>query len=282
MNVADLLADATARIAAATGLDTREARLETRVLAAHAWSVDAAWLIAHDTDSVAATHQAAFEALVSQRQAGTPIAYLVGRREFYGRPFQVSPAVLIPRPDTERLVELALARIPSDRAVAVLDLGTGSGCIALTLALERPLARVTAVDQSAAALDLARRNADLLGAAAEFLSSDWFAALANRRFDLIVSNPPYIARSDAHLLRGDLRFEPRSALVAGPEGLDDLAQLVAAAPRHLRPGAWLLLEHGCDQAGRVQALLNGHAFQNVTGWRDISGMPRVSGGQMSE
>lgn len=282
MNVAELLADATARIAAASGLDTREARLETRVLAAYAWAVDAAWLIAHDTDSVAATHQAAFEALVSQRQAGIPIAYLIRRREFYGRPFQVSPAVLIPRPDTERLVELALARIPSDQAVAVLDLGTGSGCIALTLALERPLARVTAVDQSATALDMARSNADQLDAAVEFLSSDWFAALASRQFDLIVSNPPYIARSDPHLLRGDVRFEPRNALVAGSEGLDDLCRLVAAAPLHLRPGGWLLLEHGYDQPEQVQALLHKHAFQNISGWLDLGGMPRVSGGQVSK
>lgn len=282
MNVADLLADATVRIAAATGLDTREARLETRVLAAYAWGVEAAWLIAHDTDSVAATHQAAVEALVSQRLAGTPIAYLVSRREFYGRPFQVSPAVLIPRPDTELLVELALARIPTDRADAVLDLGTGSGCIALTLALERPLARVTAVDQSATALDMARRNGDQLGASVEFLSSDWFAALADRKFDLIVSNPPYIAQSDPHLLRGDVRFEPRNALVSGTEGLDDLSRLVAAAPLHLRPGGWLLLEHGYDQPEQVQALLHQHAFQNITGWFDLGGMPRVSGGQTSK
>lgn len=282
MNVAQLLDDATARIAAATGLDRREARLETRVLAAHAWSVDAAWLIAHDTDSVTRAHQDAFESLVSQRESGTPIAYLVGRREFYGRPFQVSPDVLIPRPDTELLVELALARIPPDQPVAVLDLGTGSGCIALTLALERPRAVVTAVDQSAAALEVACRNAEHLGASVEFFTSDWFTTLGRRQFDLIVSNPPYIARSDVHLKGGDVRFEPRCALVAGSEGLDDLRQLVAVAPSHLHPGGWLLLEHGYDQADRVRALLRDHAFEEVAGWRDLAGVPRVSGGQTSK
>ncbi|MBT9567562.1 MAG: peptide chain release factor N(5)-glutamine methyltransferase [Thiobacillus sp.] len=282
MNVVQLLDEATVGIAAATGLDKREARLEARVLATHAWSVDPAWLIAHDTDSVTVAQQRAFEALVSQRESGTPIAYLVGTREFYGRSFAVSPDVLIPRPDTELLVDLALTRIPRDQPVAVLDLGTGSGCIALTLALERPQAAVTAVDQSAAALEMARRNAEHLHASVEFLSSDWFAALDARRFDLIVSNPPYIAGSDAHLLRGDVRFEPRSALVAGTDGLDDLQYLVAAAPAHLRPDGWLLLEHGYDQAGRVRDFLQRQAFQNISGWRDLGGMPRVSGGKVSK
>ena len=282
MNVAQLLDRAIVQIAAATGLERREARLEARVLAAHAWSVDPAWLIAHDTDSVTPARRTAFETLVACRQAGTPIAHLVGTREFYGRTFEVSADVLIPRPDTELLVELALARIPSDRCVTVLDLGTGSGCIALTLALERPLARVTAVDRSAAALDVARRNALLLGASVDFVTSDWFAALGDRQFDLIVSNPPYVARSDAHLLRGDVRFDPLSALVAGSDGLDDLRQLTAAAPAHLRPGGWLLLEHGYNQADHVRVLLQNNAFRNTSDWCDLGGMPRVSGGQVSE
>ncbi|HRK78074.1 MAG TPA: peptide chain release factor N(5)-glutamine methyltransferase, partial [Thiobacillus sp.] len=204
MSVAAWLNAATVRIAAAQGLEKREARLEARVLAAFAWKVTPAWLIAHDRDTPTDAQIAAADALLTRRLAGEPIAYLVGAREFYGRPFEVSPAVLIPRPDTELLVELALAHAPPGQAVEVLDLGTGSGCIAVTLALERPLAQVTALDRSPAALAVAQRNAARLDAHVEFLSSDWFAALGGRRFDLIVGNPPYIAAGDPHLGRGDI------------------------------------------------------------------------------
>jgi release factor glutamine methyltransferase len=280
--VAGLLDDATARIAAALGLAHRDARLDARVLAAHVLGVGAAWLIAHDTDPLSDTHVAAFESLLAQRLEGVPIAYLVGAREFYGRPFLVSPDVLIPRPDTELLVERALACIPPDQAMAVLDLGTGSGCIAITLALERPLARVTAVDRSPAALAIAQRNADILNARVEFLTSEWFATLAGRRFDLIVSNPPYIAAADPHLARGDVRFEPLSALVAGQDGLDDLRRLSRAARAHLRPGGTLLLEHGHDQSDAVQALLRESGIRHPQSWADLSGILRVSGGELSE
>jgi release factor glutamine methyltransferase len=280
--VVGLLNDASARIAAALGLDKREARLEARVLAAHAWQVDHAWLIAHDTDPLNDTHVAAFESLVSRRLEGVPIAYLVGAREFYGRPFQVSPAVLIPRPDTELLVERALVHIPADQAVEILDLGTGSGCIAITLALERPLARVTAADRSAAALAVAQRNADILNARVEFLASDWFAALAGRRFDLIVSNPPYVAAADPHLAHGDVRFEPLTALAAGHDGLDDLRRLTRAACAHLKPGGMLLLEHGYNQMDRVQTLLREGGIHHPQSWADLSGILRVSGGKLSE
>ena len=280
--VAGLLDDATARIAAALGLTHRDARLDARVLAAHVLGVGAAWLIAHDTDPLSDTHVAAFESLLAQRLAGVPIAYLVGTREFYGRPFLVSPDVLIPRPDTELLVERALACIPPDEAVAVLDLGTGSGCIAITLALERPLARVTAGDSSPAALAMAQRNADRLNARVEFLTSDWFAALGGRRFDLIVSNPPYIAAADPHLARGDVRFEPLTALAAGQDGLDDLRRLTRAACAHLRPGGALLLEHGYDQSDAVQALLRECGIRTPQSWADLSGILRVSGGKVSE
>ena len=208
MTVAAWLDAATVRIAAAQGLEKREARLEARVLAAFAWKVTPAWLIAHDRDTPTDAQIAAADALLTRRLAGEPIAYLVGAREFYGRPFEVSPAVLIPRPDTELLVELALAHAPPGQAVEVLDLGTGSGCIAVTLALERPLAQVTALDRSPAALAVAQCNAARLDAYVEFLSSDWFAALGGRRFDLIVGNPPYIAAGGPHLGRGDLRFQP--------------------------------------------------------------------------
>jgi len=280
--VADSLAAASSQLAAALGLDKREARLEARVLAAHAWQVNHAWLVAHDTDPLSDTRVAAFESLLAQRLEGVPVAYLVGTREFYGRPFLVSPDVLIPRPDTELLVERALACIPPDQAVAVLDLGTGSGCIAITLALERPLARVTAVDRSPAALAMAQRNADLLSARVEFLISDWFAALAGRRFDLIVSNPPYIAAADPHLARGDVRFEPLTALGAGQDGLDDLRRLSRAARAHLRPGGMLLLEHGHDQSDAVQALLRESGIRHPQSWADLSGILRVSGGELSE
>jgi release factor glutamine methyltransferase len=280
--VASLLDDACTRIADTRGLDKREARLEARVLAAHAWQVSHAWLIAHDTDPLTDTQITAFDILLNRRMAGEPIAYLTGTREFYGRPFRVSPDVLIPRPDTELLVELALARMPAGQAMDVLDLGTGSGCIAITLALERPFARLTAVDRSAAALAIARQNAENLGARIEFLTSDWFAALAGRDFDLIVSNPPYIAAADPHLSRGDVCFEPLSALAAGIDGLGDLRRLIAAARAHLKPGGTLLLEHGYDQADAVQHLLRERGIRHPRSWADLSGILRVSGGEVSE
>ncbi len=280
--VADLLDDASARIAATLGLEKREARLEARVLATFAWDVAPAWLIAHDTDTLTEGQATQFTVLLSRRLSGEPVAHLTGTREFYGRSFQVSPDVLIPRPDTELLVDLALARIPPDRAMEVLDLGTGSGCIAITLALERPRAHITAVDRSAAALAVARLNASLLNARVELLDSDWFAALAGRRFDLIVGNPPYIAAADPHLTRGDVRHEPLSALAAGTDGLEDLRKLAAAAGTHLQPGGTLLLEHGYDQADAVLALLQAAGFRHAQSWPDLSGIRRVSGGDLSE
>lgn len=280
--VAGLLGDAAHRLSHALGLPAREARLETRVLAAFAWNVAPAWLIAHDTDPLDRGRHAAFEALLQRRLAGEPVAYLTGVREFYGRPFRVSPDVLIPRPETELLVELALARLPPDMPRAVLDLGTGSGCLAVTLALERPLTQVTAVDRSTAALAVARDNAARLGAAVELIESDWFEGLAGRRFDIIVGNPPYIAAADPHLAHGDVRFEPVSALAAGSDGLDDLRRLIAAAPTHLVRDGRLLLEHGYDQADAVRSLLAAHGFTQVASWNDLAGIPRASGGLLSE
>ncbi|MFP5382056.1 MAG: peptide chain release factor N(5)-glutamine methyltransferase [Gammaproteobacteria bacterium] len=280
--MANVLAAASHQLAAALGLEKREARLEARVLAACAWNVEPAWLIAHDTDTLSAAHGAAFESLLARRLAGEPVAYLTGSREFFGRAFQVTPDVLIPRPDTELLVELALVRLPPDVPLDILDLGTGSGCIAITLALERPRGRVTAVDRSSTALTLARRNADILNATVEFLDSDWFAALAGRRFDLIVTNPPYVASADPHLNRGDVRFEPVSALAAGADGLTDLRQLIAAAPAYLMPGGWLLLEHGWDQGEAVRTLLRHAGLAHSATWHDLAGHARVSGAQLSE
>jgi release factor glutamine methyltransferase len=281
-SVASLIQDATARIAAALALTQREARLEARVLAAHVWQVDPAWLIAHDTDLQTTAAIAAFQSLLLQRLEGMPVAYLVGAREFYGRPFRVSKDVLIPRPDTELLVELALAHLPTDQVVDVLDLGTGSGCIAITLALERPLARITAVDRSTTALAIAQHNADQLHAQVEFLPSDWFSALPGRCFDLIVSNPPYIAAADPHLAHGDVRFEPLSALVSGQDGFDDLRHLIQDSSVHLKPGGTLLLEHGYDQAETVRNLLHTYHFHAIRSWPDLAGILRVSGGKLSE
>lgn len=280
--MADCLGAAARELSATLRLDTREARLEARVLAAFAWKVTPAWLLAHDTDVLPAEQAAAFDALLARRLSGEPVAYLTGVREFFGRPFVVTPDVLIPRPETELLVELALARIAPDQPARILDLGTGSGCIAVTLSLERPHAHVTAVDRSPAALAVAQRNAELLDARVEFLTGDWFEGLARRRFDLIVSNPPYVAANDPHLARGDVRFEPAAALAAGFDGLDDLRRLVAAAPAHLPPGGALLLEHGYDQADAVRRLLDAHGYSEVQSWSDLAGIPRVSGGKVSE
>jgi release factor glutamine methyltransferase len=277
-----LLDDATRRIAATLGLPRRDARLDARVLAAHVLHADAAWLIAHDTDPVETAPYAAFRQLLARRLGGEPIAYLVGLREFYGRPFHVTRDVLIPRPETELLVEQALQHLPADAARRVLDLGTGSGCVAITLALERPLAVITAIDRSAAALAVARRNADRLNAQLQFLDGSWFEAVADRRFDLIVGNPPYVAGRDPHLRQGDVRFEPRAALAAGGDGLDDLRRIVRRAAAHLTAGGWLWLEHGYNQDGALQDLLHDAGFAFVRTRPDTAGHPRISGGQLSK
>lgn len=280
--VAGLIHDATVRLASALGLDRREARIEARALAVHAWQVETAWLIAHDTDVPDPAQTLAFLALLEQRLAGQPIAYLTGVREFYGRSFQVSSDVLIPRPETELLVEQALLHLPPGQPLRVLDLGTGSGCVAVTIALERPHAIVTAVDRSPAALALAQRNARDLDATVRFLQSDWFAALAGQVFNLIVGNPPYIAAADPHLGRGDVRFEPLAALSSGSDGLSDLRRIVRDAPAHLAPGGWLWLEHGFEQAELTRRLLREAGLQNVQTRQDAAGLPRISGGQVSE
>lgn len=280
--VTGLLDAAAHRLGGLLGLEKREARLEARVLAAHAWKVSPAWLIAHDTDDMKASQADALDALLARRLAGEPVAYIVGTREFYGRRFEVSAAVLIPRPETELLVDLALAHIPPEDTTEVLDLGTGSGCIAITLALERPQARVTAVERSAAALVIARRNAETLDATVAFSAGDWFSGLAGHSYDLIVANPPYVALADSHLTRGDLRHEPIAALASGRDGLDDLRRVIDSARTHLRRRGVLLLEHGYDQAGAVQALLRDGGFAHPRCWRDLGGNPRVSGGELSE
>lgn len=257
-----------------------EARRDAQVLLGHVLGKPRVWLAAHRDDIVAAPEAAQFDALLAQRQAGVPVAYLVGAREFYGRRFRVTPDVLIPRPETELLVEEALAHLPRSAPRSVLDLGTGSGCIAVTIACERPPVKVIAVDASVRALEVARDNASTLVASVEFIESDWFTRLAGRRFDLIVANPPYIASGDPHLSRGDLRFEPPAALAAGADGLDAIRRIVADAAGFLLRGGWLLFEHGYDQAPACKDLLRKAGFSSLLSGADLAGLPRLAGGQL--
>jgi len=269
-------------LARALGLDAAEARLEAQVLLGHVLGRSRAWLIAHGGDPLDPEQTAAFADLFERRWSGEPVAYILGEREFYSLSFKVTPAVLIPRPETELLVELALERIPADRPCRVLDLGTGSGAVAATLALHRPQAEVVAVDQSATALEVARENAQRLGADnLRLIQSDWYDALAGETFDLIVSNPPYIAAADPHLAQGDLRFEPAAALASGADGLDDIRAIVRGAAAHLKPGGWLLFEHGYNQAAACRELLAQSGFNQVGSSADLAGIARISYGQLN-
>lgn len=265
MTVGEALALARGRIAVA----------EAKLLLRHVLGCAAAEIAAHPERSVDETQASQYASLVGRRAAGEPVAYLLGRREFYGREFAVTPAVLIPRPETELLVEAALAKLSRRNTPGILDLGTGSGCVAITLALETGVT-VIAADVSPEALAVARANAERLGAPVRFVESDWFSAIEGR-FDLVVANPPYVAEGDPHLR--DLAFEPAGALVSGKDGLDAIRRIVAEAPRHLRPGGWLLFEHGHDQAGAVCRLLAGAGFAEIEQHRDLAGILRVSGGR---
>ena len=239
------------------------------------------WLFAHADDAVTATEAAAFRALVERRAQGEPVAYLTGTQGFWSLELAVTPATLIPRPETERLVELALERLPAGVAVRVADLGTGSGAIALAIARERPQAQVIATDASAAALDVARANAERNCVRnVQFRQGDWLAPLAGERFDLIASNPPYIADGDPHLSAGDLRFEPPTALSSGADGLDAIRVIVRDARALLQPGGWLLLEHGWDQGDAVRALLQVAGYSDVATERDLEARDRISLGRV--
>ncbi len=253
---------------------------DAELLLAHALGNNRSWLFAHAEDPVPADVVARFEPMLQRRIAGEPVAYLTGHQGFWTLDLEVGPATLIPRAETELLVELALARIPADAAVRVVDLGTGSGAIALAIARERKQARVIATDASAAALDVARRNAAAHAIAnIEFRSGDWFAPVQGEQFALIASNPPYVAEGDAHLDEGDLRFEPALALSSGRDGLDAIRAIVGHAPAQLDARGWLLLEHGWDQGDAVRTLLAAAGFIDVETVRDLELRERVTVGR---
>ncbi len=276
------LSEAQRAIASALALPPSEARIEAQLLMRKALgNVTRAQLLLVDRETPSPVQSTLFAALLQRRLGGEPVAYIEGCREFYGLEFKVTPDVLIPRPDTETLVEAALERIALQQPCRVLDLGTGSGAIAIAIAHLRPHAQVTAVDASPAALAVAGANAARLTSGnVRLLCGDWFAAVEAERFDVIVSNPPYINADDPHLQQGDLRFEPPGALASGADGLDAIRNIVSAAPQHLAPGGWLLLEHGYDQAERVGALLRAAGFKRVESRRDLAGIQRVTLGSM--
>lgn len=275
VNVAELLREAAGRLSGA------DARHEAEQLLLHVLGVERAWLFAHATDAVDQDARQRFELLVTRRAEGHPLAYLVGRRGFWTLDLQVNTATLIPRPETELLVEQALARLPDDDMVRVADMGTGSGAVALSIASERPLATVMATDVLGPALAVAVKNAQAHGLEnVWFRRGHWFVALGADRFDMIVSNPPYIAAGDPHLAQGDLRFEPPPALASGADGLDAIREIVAGAPEHLVPGGWLLLEHGWDQGETIRALLEQAGFVDAQTVQDLEQRDRVTLGRL--
>ncbi len=255
---------------AASGIEAREARL----LLAEVCGFSQASLAASPEQEIPFEVENAFFELTKKRQGGVPVAYLLGRKEFYGLELSVNPSVLIPRPETELLVDLSLERRPA----SVLDLGTGSGAIAIALKFKMPEARVVAVDSDLSALITAKRNAARLNLDIDFRHGRWFEPVAGERFNLVVSNPPYVADGDPHL--GALRYEPRGALVSGLDGLEAIREITLAAGAFLLPGGWLLLEHGMGQERAVQGLVEGAGLESVTTWPDLSGIARVTGGKL--
>jgi release factor glutamine methyltransferase len=252
------------------------------MLLAHVLGQSRAWILAHDTDPLSEPVIHAFKALVARRLQGEPMAYLLQSREFMGHLFKVGPEVLIPRPETELLVTVALEQLTGVDVATVLELGTGSGAIAIALAMVRPELDVLATDCSVKALQLAADNARRLGATVRFAAGNWYGALiAGQTFDMIIANPPYISRDDPHLVRGDLRFEPRLALTDEGDGLEALRLIIAGAPAHLKPGGMLWVEHGWDQAPSVRALLTERGLRDVVSRCDLAGVERISGGYLS-
>jgi release factor glutamine methyltransferase len=255
-------------------------RLDARLLLEHATGCTHADLLARPETPVIGPAYEQFAEWVVRRAAGQPLAYLVGEAEFRGRVFQVSPAVLIPRPETEVLIELALDKMRALAAPKVVDLGTGSGIVAISLALECPQASIATVDLSQEAIAVARNNAGRLGAKVDFFQGDWFVPLAGQRFDLVVSNPPYVAAGDPHLALNGLPHEPQMALTDGADGLDCIRRIVADAPLHLNSGGWLLVEHGYDQGEACRNLLTAAGFKSASTFPDLAGIDRVSGAHL--
>ncbi len=283
MNLGSLgvaLRAARSRLGQALELDPSVAGLEVQVLLGHVLKRPRAYLLAHPEVALSDSHHAQFDALLTRRELGEPIAYLTGQREFYGLDFLVTPDVLIPRPETELLVDLALKQIPLDTPMHILDLGTGSGAIAITLAKHRPLALITAVDASARALAIARENAARLGTLnIRFIESNWFSGVnESSRFALIVANPPYVAENDPHLVQGDVRFEPIMALTAGTDGLDAIRHIAQASPRFLTVGGRLLFEHGFDHGAACRVLLQEEGYAEITTQHDLAGLERLTTG----
>lgn len=260
----------------------RVPRLDARLLMQHLLGITHAQFLADPDRRLSGEELEAFLSLILRRERGEPVAYLIGEKDFYSRSFRVTPDVLIPRPDTELIVTLALKRLKTLAWPRVLDLGTGSGAIAVTIACEHPEAAVLAVDVSSEALAVARENADRLGGRVSFLQSDWFSALGDEQFDLVVANPPYVAARDPHLLQDGLPFEPDLALTDGGDGLSCIRRIVGDAPRHLLPGGWLLIEHGYDQAAAVRGLLGDGPYAEIATWQDLSGVDRVSGACLAQ
>jgi release factor glutamine methyltransferase len=279
-SIRSALLQAQAQLSDAPMLDAVDARYESQLLLQHALKVNRAWLIAHEHDELAAETQCAFDSLIQRRIGGEPIAYILGRREFYGLNLAVTPATLIPRPDTEILVDIALEKIPANLPTQVLDLGTGTGAIALAIAQQRPQAQVTGVDASKPALEVAIFNSQQLHITNSYFAlSDWFSNLNDTRFDVIVSNPPYIEEADTHLKQGDLRFEPISALASGADGLDDIRIIMNNCLIHLKPQGWLMFEHGYNQAEPVSELMSQAGLVNIETFKDLGGNNRVTIGK---
>lgn len=277
--IQSVLSEAQQLLTNALPLDKREAKLEARLLLQDVIGVNQAWLLTHENDALDDRVTAKFQSQLNRRLTGEPIAYILGHREFFGLDLKVTTDTLIPRPDTETLVEAALQRIPQESTHKILDLGTGTGAIALAIASQRPHAEVAALDFSQNALQIAIGNAERLGIKnVRFLQSNWFSNLSGETFDLIVSNPPYIAENDIHLSEGDLRFEPIGALASGKDGLDDIRRIIASTHMHLKPQASLLLEHGYNQAEELAELLRIAGFDGIGHVSDLAGILRVTYG----
>jgi len=279
-SIRSALLQAQAQLNQAPLLDAIDARYESQLLLQQVLKVNRAWLIAHENDDLATDIQHNFNALMQRRIGGEPIAYILGEREFYGLNLAVTPATLIPRPDTELLVDIALKKIPANQAAQILDLGTGTGAIALAIAQQRPHTQVTGVDASRPALEVAISNSQQLHISnCLFVLSDWFNNLNDARFDVIVSNPPYIEEADEHLKQGDLRFEPISALASGTDGLDDIRRIIDGCLVHLKPQGWLMFEHGYNQAASVSELMAQTGLVAIESFKDLGGNERVTIGK---